>query len=52
MPATASDSSAMITVLPAKSTAPPDVAVVRAMDSRSSIPARSWSRWRVTMKRP
>ena len=50
MPAKASEQSAMTTVKPAKTTAPPAVAVARAIDSRSSIPSPSWSLWRVTMK--
>ena len=52
MPDSASESRAMITVKPANSTAPPDVAVVRAIDSEISMPARSWSRWRLTTNRP
>jgi RND superfamily putative drug exporter len=35
---------------PAKTTAPPAVAVARAIDSRISIPSPSCSLWRVTMK--
>ncbi len=35
---------------PAKTTAPPAVAVARAIDSRISIPSASWSWWRVTMR--
>ena len=50
MPAKASEQSAITTVKPAKTTAPPAVAVARAIDSRSSIPSPSWSLWRVTMK--
>ena len=50
MPAKASEQSAITTVKPAKTTAPPAVAVARAIDSRSSIPSPSCSLWRVTMK--
>ena len=50
MPTTASDSSATITVEPAKTTAPPEEATARAIDSRVSIPSRRCSRCRVTMK--
>ena len=50
IPAKASEQSAITTVKPAKTTAPPAVAVARAIDSRSSIPSPSWSLWRVTMK--
>ena len=46
---TASDSSATITVQPANSTAPPDVATERAIDSRVAMPALRCSRCRVTM---
>ena len=49
MSATASEHSAMTTVPPAKNTAPPAVAVARAIDSSISIPSLSWSLWRVTM---
>ena len=49
IPATNSEQSAMITVKPAKTTAPPAVAVARATDSITSIPSLSWSLWRVTM---
>ena len=49
MSTTASESSATITVVPANTTAPPDVAVARAIDSRVSMPARRWAWWRVTM---
>ena len=45
----ASDSKATITVHPANTTAPPDVAVARATDSRTSIPSRTCARCRVTM---
>ena len=51
MPTTASESSATITVHPAKTTAPPDVALARATDSRVSIPSRRCSRCLVTMNR-
>jgi hypothetical protein len=50
MPANPSEQSAITTVKPAKTTAPPAVAVARAIDSRISIPSRSCSLWRVTMK--
>jgi hypothetical protein len=50
MPEASSETSAMTTVPPAKNTAPPAVAVARAIDSRSSMPSRSCSLWRVTMK--
>ena len=50
IPAKASEQRAMTTVKPAKTTAPPAVAVARAIDSRSSIPSASCSLWRVTMK--
>ena len=50
IPAKASEQSAITTVNPAKTTAPPAVAVARAIDSRRSIPSPSWSLWRVTMK--
>ena len=46
---TASEHSAITTVPPAKTTAPPAVAVARATDSCISMPCRSWSLWRVTM---
>jgi len=49
MPAKASEQRAITTVKPANTTAPPAVAVALAIDSRSSIPSRSWSLWRVTM---
>jgi hypothetical protein len=49
MPTTASESSATITVVPANTTAPPDVATERAIDSFVSIPARRCCWWRVTM---
>ena len=51
MSATASEHSAITTVPPAKKTAPPAVAVARAIDSRISMPCLSWSLWRVTMNR-
>ena len=38
MPATASDASAIVTVAPAKNTAPPEVATARAIDSSTSRP--------------
>jgi hypothetical protein len=49
MSTTASDSSATMTVVPANRTAPPDVAVDRAIDSSSGMPARRCAWWRVTM---
>ena len=49
MPATASETSAIVTVQPAKKTAPPEVAVARAIDSSSASPSRSPRRCRVTM---
>ena len=39
MPATASETSAIVTVPPAKNTAPPEVAAARAIDSSSSSPS-------------
>jgi hypothetical protein len=48
MPATESEQSAMTTVPPAKNTAPPAVAVARAVDSSISMSSLSWSLWRVT----
>ena len=48
IPEASSEQSATITVLPANTTAPPEVAVERAIDSRSSIPLRSCCLWRVT----
>ena len=50
MPATESPTRAMITVSPAKTTADPEVAVARAMDSSTGSPARSCSWCRLTMK--
>ncbi len=49
MPATASDTSAIVTVHPAKNTAPPEVATDRAIDSRISSPSCSPRMWRVTI---
>ncbi len=51
MPATASDTSAIVTVQPAKKTAPPDVAAARAIDSSKGRPSWRPRRWRVTMNR-
>ena len=51
MPATARPQRAIITVIPAKTTADPDVATARATDSSGSIPSRSWSRCREVMNR-
>ncbi|BFO14334.1 hypothetical protein SHKM778_07220 [Streptomyces sp. KM77-8] len=50
-PATDSPASAMTTVAPAKTTALPAVALARATDSTTGIPAASWPRWRDTMNR-
>ena len=50
MPATERPTSAIITVIPANTTAEPAVATARATDSSGSIPAPSWSRWREVMK--
>jgi len=50
IPAKASEQRAMITVKPAKTTAPPAVATARAIDSWTSIPSPSCSLCRVTMK--
>ncbi len=49
--ATSSASSAMITVMPANTTALPDVAMARATASRTSAPPCSSSRKRKTMNR-
>ena len=49
MPATTSETSAIVTVPPAKNTAPPDVAVARAIDSFIGNPSRRPRKWRVTM---
>ncbi len=51
IPAKASEQSAITTVKPAKTTAPPAVAAARAIDSCRSMPSRSCSLCRVTMKR-
>ena len=51
MPATLRPSRAIITVMPANTTAEPAVPRARPTDSGTEIPARSWSRWRETMKR-
>jgi len=48
MPATHSDSRAMITVPPANTMVPPEVATARAIDSCRSMPAAIWSRCLVT----
>ena len=50
MPANTSETRAITTVLPANRTAPPAVAVARAIDSCISMPSLSCSLWRVTMK--
>jgi hypothetical protein len=47
--ATASDTRAIVTVLPANTTAPPEVAAARAIDSRISRPSSRPRKWRVTM---
>ena len=52
MLATASPQSAMITVVPANTTADPAVAEDWARDSSTPIPWASWRRCRVTMNRP
>ena len=49
MSATASDTSAIVTVPPANTTAPPEVAVARAIDSCQSRPSSIPRRCRVTM---
>ncbi len=49
IPATASDTRAMVTVPPANDTAPPEVATARAIDSRSSRPSFRPRKCRVTM---
>lgn len=48
-PATESPARAISTVAPANTTALPAVAVARAMDSFTGVPAASWLRWRETM---
>jgi hypothetical protein len=48
MSATHSDRSAMITVLPANTMAPPEVATARAIESCRSVPWAVWSRCLVT----
>jgi len=47
--ATASETSAIVTVPPAKNTAPPEVDVARAIDSSISRPSPRPRKWRVTM---
>ncbi len=49
MPEKTSETSAITTVMPANTTAPPAVAAARATDSRTSMPSLSCSLWRVTM---
>ena len=49
--ATSRESSAMMTVVPAKTTALPDVAMARATASLTGVPPCSSSRKRNTMKR-
>ena len=49
MSAIASETSAIVTVPPAKNTAPPEVAAARAIDSRISSPSCRPRKWRVTM---
>ncbi len=51
MPAMARPMMAMTTVVPANSTAAPDVATARAADSSTVMPAARCSRWRVTTNR-
>src|SRR4051812_27270594 len=46
MPENTSETSAITTVIPANTTAPPAVAAARAIDSRISIPSFSCSLWR------
>ncbi len=48
MPVTPSASSATITVLPANTTAVPEVPFARAIDASTSIPVRSWRRCRLS----
>jgi hypothetical protein len=50
IPDASRETRAITTVPPAKTTAPPAVAVARAIDSRTSIPSFSCSLCRVTMK--
>ena len=50
--ATSSDRSAIVTVLPAKKTAPPEVATARAIDSVTGRPSLIPRKWRVTMNSP
>ncbi len=49
MPATASEISAIVTVPPAKKTAPPEVAAARAIDSSIASPSLMPRKCRVTM---
>ena len=49
IPATANDTSAIVTVQPANVTAPPEVAAARAIDSRRSRPSLMPRKCRVTM---
>ena len=49
MPAMASPQIAITTVMPAKSTAEPDVAIARPAESSTVMPCARYSRWRVTM---
>jgi hypothetical protein len=51
MRTTARPQRAIITVMPAKTTAEPEVATARAADSSALIPAASWSRCRDRMNR-
>ena len=51
MPAMARPQMAMTTVAPANSTAAPDVAMARPAASSTVMPARRFSRCRVTMNR-
>ena len=51
MPAIARPQMAITTVTPANSTAAPDVAIARPAASSTVMPARRFSRWRVTMNR-
>lgn len=46
---TASAASAITTVAPANTTAPPAVPVASPADASGSIPSRTWVWWRETM---
>ena len=51
MPATDNPQRAIITVIPANTTAEPEVATACATDSSGSMPSCSWSRCREVMNR-